>query len=208
MLWKNSKKNCGKFAGKAGREARQFLKRKIPSLVNGAREAIKRHSSSVLTGSHSEKIPALVQELINGPSHVFGKHAECTDFCQRKMEPELLIYKSVFDSGMLAEVTEIVRHNLVSCAHSLIYNASNNPAECYMSHLCKTLGGKRVDYAKDDSIRRRANIAALAYQMPRQKWQYKASKVLTGRSPHTPQRKFLERRERQYLDGLKRKKNV
>lgn len=118
-----------------------------------------------MSQTHTDKVKILAAELLIGPSHEFRKHALCIDFCKWKTEAELPIYKIINDTGMLSCIIEEVR-TLVSCANSLIYNTTNNPAECYMSQICKTLGGKRVDFSKGHSIKRRANIAVLAYQMP------------------------------------------
>lgn len=95
-----------------------------------------------------------------------------------------------------------------SSCHAAIRSFSmlQNPAEIYMSQFCKTIGGKRIDFAKGDSIKHRANIAAVAYQNPRQQWQYEAHKELTGRSPGTPHQRFLARRLKSHIKRLNRKR--
>ncbi|GBN01916.1 hypothetical protein AVEN_211855-1 [Araneus ventricosus] len=74
-----------------------------------------------------------------------------------------------------------------------------------MNQFCKTSGGKRIDFAKAGSIGRRAKIAALAYQQPAQQWHKEVNKFVTGRSPTTPLRKFLSRRNNEHLKRIKRR---
>ncbi|GBO24680.1 hypothetical protein AVEN_149728-1 [Araneus ventricosus] len=108
-------------------------------------------------------------------------------------------------SGVLRAIDEEIHRVLVSCSNTLIYNVTNNPAENYMNHFCKTSGGKRIDFAKAGSIGRRAKIAALAYQQPAQQWHKEVNKFVTGRSPTTPLRKFLSRRNNEHLKRIKRR---
>ena len=66
-------KDNAQFRGKGGQ-----TKKVIQCLTIGARVAITKHSVS---GNVSQ----LRQDLRNGPSHIFGDHANCNpDFCEHK----------------------------------------------------------------------------------------------------------------------------
>lgn len=55
----------------------------------------------------------------------------------RKTDTDLPMYKIMDDPGMLSCISAEVR-TLDSCAQSLVYNATNNPAEFFMSQFCTT----------------------------------------------------------------------
>lgn len=200
-------KNALKFSGKKGVMARKVLLGRMSRLVKGAREAIKNNASPNLSKPNENNIQNLISEILNGPAHVFGKHQNCGTFCKRKeCDSEESVYDLMKETGMYSAIIDEIRRVLVSCCNTLVYNLTNNPAESYMNQLSKTIGGKRIDFAKGGSIKRRANIAALAFQSPGQKWQHGANKAMTGRSPGTPLSKFLKRRKNAYLKQIKRRK--
>lgn len=200
-------KNTSKFSGKKGVMARKVLLERMSRLVKGAREAIKNNASPNLSKPNEKNIQNLISEILNGPAHVFGKHEDCGNFCKRKEgDSEKSVFDLMQDTGMYSAIMDEIRRVLVSCCHTLVYNLTNNPAEIYMSQLSKAIGGKRIDFAKGGSIKRRANIAALAFQSPGQKWQHGANEAMTGRSPGTPLSKFLKRRRNVYLKQIKRRK--
>ncbi|GFS58708.1 yqaJ domain-containing protein [Nephila pilipes] len=94
----------------------------------------------------------------------------------------------------------------LSCSNTLIWNATNNPAETYMSQLCKVSGGKRINFSKAGGFNRRANIAVLSFQNPAQQYHGKAYKMIANKSPRTPLNKFLLTRRNKYLKRLQRRK--
>lgn len=201
------KKNTSQFNGTKGITARKILQQRMSRLIMGAREAIKRNAVTNLQEPDQVKVTKLADEILNGPAHVFGKHDTCGNFCTRKeFDPEPSVYKIMTETGMFSAIMDEVRRVLVSCCNTLIFNCTNNPAETYMSQFCKTIGGKRIDFSKGNSIKRRASIAAVAYQNPGQKWHYGALKALTGRSPGTPHRKFLNRRLKCHIRNLNKRK--
>lgn len=158
----------------------------------GAREAIKRNAVTNLQEPDQVEVRKLADEILNGPAYVFGKHNTCRNFCmQKEFDPEPSVYKIMTETGMFSAIMDEVRQVLVSCCNTLIFNCTNNPGETYMSQFCKTIGGKRIDFSKGNSVKRRASIAAVAYQYPAQKWHYGALKALTRRSPGTPHKKSL-----------------
>lgn len=140
-----------KYPGPNGSNARKKLKVLIPRLVKAARTAIKRHAIANHHEDNTEAKQNLVKELQNAPLHVFGKHEKCGDFCKSKdLEPASLpdTFNMMSKSGILTAVNDAITKNLVACASTLLWNATNNPAEHYMAQFCKTIGGKRINYAK------------------------------------------------------------
>lgn len=201
------KKNTSKFHGAKGIMARKILQQRMSRLIMGAREAIKNNAVQNLQEPELDKVTKLAAEILNGPAHVFGKHDSCGKFCTRKQtDPDPCVFQIMTDTGMFSAIMDEIRRILVSCCNTLIFNCTNNPAENYMSQFCKTIGGKRIDFSKGNSIKRRANIAAVAFQSPAQKWQHNALKALTGRSPGTPHNKFLSRRLKCHIRRLNRRK--
>ncbi|XP_035205350.1 LOW QUALITY PROTEIN: uncharacterized protein LOC118180357 [Stegodyphus dumicola] len=170
--------NTARFPGAKGIAARKLLKIKMPLLVRGARVAIKAHALPSHYQHTQEAIDALVSDLRNGPHHIFGKHDACSAFCAKKGAELDSTYNEIFSSGMLQAIEAEVGRVLISCSSTLIWNATNNPAESFMSQLCKTSGGKRVDFSKAGGMNRRASIAVMAYQNPAQQWQKKCTKKL------------------------------
>ncbi|XP_035215218.1 uncharacterized protein LOC118188816 isoform X2 [Stegodyphus dumicola] len=168
--------NTARFPGAKGIAARKLLKIKMPLLVRGARVAIKAHALPSHYQHTQEAIDALVSDLRNGPHHIFGKHDACSAFCAKKGAELDSTYNEIFSSGMLQAIEAEVGRVLISCSSTLIWNATNNPAESFMSQLCKTSGGKRVDFSKAGGMNRRASIAVMAYQNPAQQWQKKCTK--------------------------------
>ncbi|GFU31448.1 yqaJ domain-containing protein [Nephila pilipes] len=109
-------------------------------------------------------------------------------------------------TGLLHAIQYEIGRTLVACSNTLIWNATNNPAETYMSQLCKISGGKRINFSKAGGFNRRANIAVLAFQNPAQQYHGKAYKMIANKSPSTPLNKFLLTRRNKYLKRLQRKK--
>ncbi|XP_035222774.1 uncharacterized protein LOC118195559 [Stegodyphus dumicola] len=198
--------NTARFPGAKGIAARKLLKIKMPLLVRGARVAIKAHALPSHYQHTQEAIDALVSDLRNGPHHIFGKHDACSAFCAKKGAELDSTYNEIFSSGMLQAIEAEVGRVLISCSSTLIWNATNNPAESFMSQLCKTSGGKRVDFSKAGGMNRRASIAVMAYQNPAQQWQKNAQKAVTGSSPRTPTLKFLASRNKRHVKRLERRR--
>lgn len=200
-------KNTSKFHGAKGILARKILQQRMSRLILSARKAIKDNAVHNLQEPELDKVAKLAAEILNGPAHVFGKHDSCGNFCSRKeSDPDPCVHEIMTDTGMFSAIMDEIRRTLVSCCNTLIFNCTNNPAENYMSQFCKAIGGKRIDFSKGNSIKRRANIAAVAFQNPAQKWQHNALKALTGRSPGTPHSKFIAKRLKCHIKRLNRRK--
>ncbi|GFT61205.1 yqaJ domain-containing protein [Trichonephila clavipes] len=137
----------------------------------------------------------LHQNLCN---HVFGKHENCGIFCKKNnIETDNTDYSVLQSSGLLNAIQNEIGRTLVACSTTLIWNATNNPAETFMSQLCKISGGKRIDFSKSGGFNRRADIAALAFQSPAQQFHEKAYKIIAKKSPSTPlrYRKQIQRKK-------------
>ncbi|GFT39099.1 yqaJ domain-containing protein [Nephila pilipes] len=199
--------NTSRFSGQTGIKARKLLKQKIMKLIIGARNVIKVNAINHHNQPEKEKIKNLISDFRNVPNHVFGKHDNCGDFCKRKsIENNETEYSIMHSSGLLHAIQYEIGRTLVACSNTLIWNATNNPAETYMSQLCKISGGKRINFSKAGGFNRRANIAVLAFQNPAQQYHGKAYKMIANKSPSTPLNKFLLTRRNKYLKRLQRKK--
>lgn len=66
-----------------------------------------------------------------------------------------------------------------------------------MSLVAKTVGGKRIDFSKGNGYQRRCQVAALAYNAGGPKWHSYFHHRKFFRSPGTPMRKTIKRREKQ-----------
>ena len=184
------------FNGSQGVLARGELRRRLPRLAIGARTGIKRHGISCNNENTTEAVEELKKELWNGPSHVFGRHDECADFCDRRdYDEDGDVTDLMHETGVLDAVQKENDRVLCSQANTLIWNNTNNPAENFMSQMAKVTGGKRVDHSRSGGINRRSNIAALAYQSGGQEWHRTVHKKLLGESPRTPMKRLIQRRK-------------
>lgn len=205
------------FRGREGIIGRKHLHNRTIRLATGARAAIKNHAIPFNTTATPEDVENLKKELRNGPSHVFGRHINCGSFCTRKeSDPADEVIGIMEVNGLLSAVENKVNTLLTCHAGTLIYNATNNPAEQYMSQLAKTIGGKRVDHSRAGGINRRSNIAALAFQDPGQGWHAGVHREMVGVSPPTPLKKMISKRKHAHerntaarrlrYDGTKKRK--
>lgn len=195
------------YPGTKGVSVRKILKARMPRLIKGARAAIKTHAIPNHQQFTQESVNVLISDLRNSPYHVFGKHGNCGSFCNRKdSDPDESVFDQMSSSGMLRAIEDEIVRILISCSNTLIWNATNNPAEGFMSQLCKTSGGKRVDFSKGGSFGRRANIAVIAYQTPAQQWHKNVHSAIAKSSPRTPMRRFLESRQKRHVKRINRRK--
>ncbi|GFU65287.1 yqaJ domain-containing protein [Trichonephila clavipes] len=183
--------NTTRFSGPAGIKGRQLLKQKIMKLIKGARNAIKSNAINNHNQPQKETVSNLISDLRNIPNHVFGKHDNCGIFCKNNnIETDNTDYSVMHSSGLLNAIQYEIGRTLVACSNTLIWNATNNPAETFMSQLCKISGGKRIDFSKSGGFNRRADIVVLAFQSPAQQFHEKAYKIIAKKSPSTPLTKF------------------
>lgn len=180
---------------------RKMLKEKIPLLVNTSRSIIKFYSVQPHIEPTKELIKEFIDELHNIPDHISGKHSNCGNYCKSK-NSEIVKHdeeKTFFPPDLTELIIGEMNKTLISCANTIIFNVTNNLAENFMSQLCKTSGGKRVDFSRAGGINRRAHIALLSHQTPAQGWIKQAHSTITGSSPRTPLRTFVARRQKMYM---------
>ncbi|GFY10133.1 yqaJ domain-containing protein [Trichonephila clavipes] len=111
-------------------------------------------------------------------------------------------------SNLISNLRNVPNHvkNFSSLqSNTLIWNATNNPAETFLSQLCKIYGGKRIDFSKSGGFNRRADIVVLAFRSPAQQFHEKVYKIIAKKSPSTPLTKFLSSRRNRYLKQIQRK---
>ncbi|GBO11113.1 hypothetical protein AVEN_9182-1 [Araneus ventricosus] len=149
----------------------------------------------------------LIEDWRNVPNHVLREHNKCKETCKRKdLESDEIVYPLMRSSGLLHAIESEIGRILVACSNTLIWNATNNPSENYMSQVCKVSGGKRIDFSKSSGFNNRSTIAALAFQSPAQKWYKEYYKSLTKKSPTISLQMFCAVRRNRYLKRLKRRK--
>ncbi|CAL1289267.1 unnamed protein product [Larinioides sclopetarius] len=138
-------------------------------LIKGARNVIKGNSVKNYNEPQKKAVLNLIENLRNVPNHVFGEHNKCKETCERKnLEPDKIVYPLMRSSGLLHAIESEIGRILVACSNTLIWNATNNPAENYMSQVCKLSGGKRIDFSKSSGFKHRSTIAVLEFQSPAQ----------------------------------------
>ncbi|CAL1267437.1 unnamed protein product [Larinioides sclopetarius] len=138
-------------------------------LIKGARNVIKGNSVKNHNEPQKKAVLNLIENLRNLPNHVFGEHNKCKETCERKnLEPDKIVYPLMRSSGLLHAIESEIGRILVACSNTLIWNATNNPAENYMSQVCKLSGGKRIDFSKSSGFKHRSTIAVLEFQSPAQ----------------------------------------
>ncbi|GFW76963.1 uncharacterized protein TNCV_2593441 [Trichonephila clavipes] len=80
-------------------------------------------------------------------------------FVKKNIETDNTDYSVMQSSGLLNAIQYEIGRTLVACSNTLIWNATNNPAETFTSQLCKISRGKRIDFSKSGGFNRRADIA-------------------------------------------------
>lgn len=199
--------STAQFSGQDGLLARKLLKSKTPSLIRAMRSLLKEHAVESETAVSKERVDALTEDMRNCAKHVLGQHDLCRYTCTKKGtdngNTHMANLQVMTASGMFQAIDGLVNRTLAPIAHTLIFNVTNNPAEQFMAQLCKTYGGKRVDFSRAGGINRRANIAVLSYQTPAQGWHAKAHRIVNNGSPRTPLRRFTSTRRKRHLKRRK-----
>lgn len=158
---------------------------RIERLVKGIRVAIREAGK---TGN----VEQLRHDVRNAPFHVFGEHENCrADFCNRSGEVSLV--PQVVESGLFPEVLKALDY-IVQKADRLRFNDTTNQAERFMSLVSKFSGGKRINFSKRGSYRRRCFGAGLSH-IKGPSWHMSPWKRMTGRSPGKVFKSQLKKRE-------------
>ena len=144
----------------------KILKDKIPAIISFARKIIKYYCIPTHSEPTKEQINQFIEKLHNIPEHISGNHSDCGNYCKEKQNLQNLeenVKKILLPPDLKTRIIDEMNKTLISCANTLIFNVTNNLVESYMSWLCKTSGGKRVDFSRSGGMNRRAHIALLSY---------------------------------------------
>lgn len=142
---------------------RNFLRQNLKRLRYAVTSALKHRKGQVELPRY-RRVEELRKDIVNGPYHVFGDHSACKDrgyFCDGKSKPvEVNVVKEMQTTGIFQEIKSAM-HRVSVNASSLIHDVDNNIAELYNSHIAKTIGGKRVNFALRGSYQARCEAAVV-----------------------------------------------
>lgn len=186
---------CNTALGDARTRAK--VRTQIPRLVKGVNCAIAKYSKAECL-KDPQRVSKLKEELKNGPSHVFGDHEKCGDWCEKKKYPnnsdnEENLVPILKQSKIWQELHRKLFHLLASAAN-LTPDTTTNLAECFMAMCSRMQGSKRVDRSKTLSYALRTKTAALKFCRG-QKWSYLAWKKIYHKSPNVMLKRYVSSRE-------------
>jgi len=109
-------------------------------------------------------------DILNIPSHMFGKHKRCKErghICEddREIEKNYVPFLKLY--GLYSKIEDAVKYLSVH-SDSLLLNVTNNPAESFNSIICKAIAGKHINLGARGSY----NVAGTVVQ-------YNTQQVLT-----------------------------
>ena len=113
-----------------------------------------------------KKIRMLFEDIVNVPSHVFGEHEKCAQLsweCGGKREEGEENHVPRLRKMGVYQKVHVLHKQLAEHAESLLYDVTNNDAECYNSVVAKHVAGKRINFAMKGSYVGRCHLAALAH---------------------------------------------
>lgn len=142
-------KGENEISGDGCLDARRSLLGRVLPLRFEVQAAVERRSEDTHL-SVEDSISLLITDIWNVPSHVFGEHKGCSELglpCAQLPidEYEVNYVPLLVTTGIYSKTLKVVK-DLSASAESLLSNVTNNPAESYNSIICKTRGGKRVNY--------------------------------------------------------------
>ncbi|KAL5244634.1 hypothetical protein ACI65C_012044 [Semiaphis heraclei] len=145
---------------------RKIVQTRLLRLRYAVTEAIKYNLQQTQTNiPYESKLMILKADIVNGPNHVFGDHANCRRyFCQGPKKGEDNLVDELKRFEMWDDIT-YARNLLTYHTESLMYNFNNNAAELYNSILAKFIGGKRVNFSQKGSYELRCNAAVTSYNL-------------------------------------------
>ena len=112
-------------------------------------------------------ISLLMKDIWNVPSHIFGEHKICSQLdwpCDRNGidESEVNNVPLLEATGIYSKVMKVVK-DLSANAESLLFNTTNNLAECFNNIICKAISGKRINYTMRGPYTGRCAIASIQF---------------------------------------------
>ncbi|KAF2889299.1 hypothetical protein ILUMI_16874, partial [Ignelater luminosus] len=111
----------------------------------------------------SEKVALLKADILNGPSHIFGEHKNCSSYFYKDVNTTTsstlsdIKLTSLYDK--LMSYVRLIAHH----ANSLIFDVENNCVEQFNSILAKHTGGKRINYCMRRSFVGRSFASVISY---------------------------------------------
>ncbi|XP_047023593.1 uncharacterized protein LOC124632693 isoform X2 [Helicoverpa zea] len=124
---------------------RKALLSRIRRLHNAVTGAVA-HAQE-LEATTADKLRVLVEDLRNGPCHVFGFHDSCKPYYCKRLVGEENLVPQLKSSGLWNDIFENLGW-LIQNAESLLLKQTNNPAEQFNSIIAKFLAGKRVNFTR------------------------------------------------------------
>lgn len=177
-------------------EARKLLRGKIDPLVKAANCAISAATQDEVT-PHRQKVKELIQNLRNGPKHVFGEHQGCGAWCNKKTSSPSLegnFVEYLKKANIWKEIEKKVDYMVLNAEH-LRSNKNTNMDEMFMAINNKFQGSKRICRSKKRGYQGRTHAAALRYHFGAD-WSAILWKNVVGRSPSSALKKISFRRRR------------
>lgn len=159
-------------------------------------------------GSLHSKCINLIQGILNGPSHIFGEHKQCTKqkyFCKGSKEGEINYVPDLIKCGLYNKIMAAV-DVLVDNANSLLLDVDSNVAEHYNSVVARFIGGKRVNYTLKGSYQARCAAAVVSHNTGQA--YYRLHKTLVQSSPSKFAKLFEIRAKRKVAKAAERKRLV
>ncbi|KAE9534064.1 hypothetical protein AGLY_008800 [Aphis glycines] len=133
-----------------------------------------------------------LQNLVNGPNHVFGDHTNCRQyFCQGTKEGEDNLVDELKRFELWDDIIR-ARNLLTYHTESLMYNFNNNAAELYNSILAKFIGGKRINFSHKGSYELRCNAAVTTYNEGANRLS-SFNKQITDKSPGMYTKQYIKK---------------
>ncbi|XP_067203566.1 uncharacterized protein [Linepithema humile] len=114
---------------------------------------------------HHSKATELQKDILNIPSHIFGEHKRCKErgrICEENREKMQNYVPYLKFHGLYQKIESAVTY-LSAYSDSLLLNLTNNPAESFNSIICKTIGGKRINFGLRGSYNARIAGAVVQY---------------------------------------------
>lgn len=174
-------------------EARKMLRGKIDQLVKAAHCAIHAATQDEVT-PHRQKVKSLIENLRNGPKHVFGDHRGCGTWCDKKSLNNVANFVEYLKTANIWKEIEKKVDYMVVNAENLRSNKNTNMDEMFMAVNNKFQGSKRICRSKRRSYQGRTHAAALRYQIGAD-WSAVMWKRILGCSPNTTLKKISRRRQ-------------
>ncbi|KAL4101106.1 hypothetical protein QTP88_021126 [Uroleucon formosanum] len=158
---------------------RKILHDRLLRLRYAVTEAIKYRQRQLETILYEDNLLKLKKDIINGPSHVFGDHSDCSQyFCEGPKIDEKNYVENFKRLGIWEYITKI-KNMLIYHTESLMYNYNNNTAESYNSILAKFL---------------RCNVTVTAYDSGMSRLSL-FNKHITTKSPGSFTKRFVKKHE-------------